>query len=427
MPSGSRHSLRRSCRPALRLLATLLLALALSEPAFAGSLGAEELREAEAVVAAGGVEAPADVTVPEVAVPDVAVPEVAVPDVAVADTVEAVEVPEPAVPEPVEPSPEAVPAPAAEATPAPSAERRAVLGSGDPAAKLAAAPSERATKAEDAASEALALMRDEAGAQLQDLGAAVAAMKGAVASMKGEVASMKSEVASMKTAVASMKGEVSQLNEGFDWTLNRSSGCGGVSAAGLGSNLSLGGACPPQKLRGDWLGGDRPIEDRLGGLLEALLPEGMSLGEAAGGLELPGSGPLRHRSEGRRSPVAGDAADDLGVGSAPGPPGGGGLVELSRASAGGARSPVSADSTSGGASGPGPVRDPVGEPPEPLAAAAGLAPGTGGGGGGGAFVLLIAALVGGLALLPPPPGERVHALARRLTSLLSSSRLERPG
>lgn len=425
MPSGSRHSLRRSCRPALRLLATLLLALALAEPAFAGSLGAEELREAEAVLAAGGVEAPAEVTVPEVAVPDVAVPEVAVPevavpDVAVADTVEAVEVPEPAVPEPVEPSPEAVPAPAAEATPAPSAERRAVLGSGDPAAKLAAAPSDRATKAEDAASDALALMRDEAGAQLQDLGAAVAAMKGAVASMKGEVASM-------KTAVASMKGEVSQLNEGFDWTLNRSSGCGGVSAASLGSNWTLGGACLPQNLRGNWLGGDRPIEDRLGGLLEALLPEGMSLGEAAGGLELPGSGPLRHRSEGRRSPVAGDAADDLGVGSAPGPPGGGGLVELSRASAGGARSPVSADSTSGGASGPGPVRDPVGEPPEPLAAAAGLAPGTGGGGGGGAFVLLIAALVGGLALLPPPPGERVHALARRLTSLLSSSRLERPG
>jgi hypothetical protein len=420
MPSGSPHSLRRSCRPALRLLATLLLALALAEPAFAGSFGAEELREAEAVLAAGGVEAPAEVTVPEVAGPDMAVPEVAVPDVAVADTVEAVEVREPAVPEPVEPSPEAAPAPAAEATPAPSAERRAVLGSGDPAAKLAAAPSERATKAEDAASEALALMRDEAGAQLQDLGAAVAAMKGEVASMKGEVASM-------KTAVASIKGEVSQLNGGFDWTLNRSSGCGGVSAAGLGSNWTLGGACPPQNLRGNWLGGDRPIEDRLGGLLEALLPEGMSLGEAAGGLELPGSGPLRHRSEGRRSPVAGDAADDLGVSSAPAPPGGGGLAELSRASAGGARSPVSADSTSGGASGPGPVRDPVGEPPEPLAAAAGLAPGTGGGGGGGAFVLLIAALVGGLALLPPPPGERVHALARRLTSLLSSSRLERPG
>jgi hypothetical protein len=409
MPSGSPHSLRRSCRPALRLLATLLLALALAEPAFAESFGAEELREAEAVLAAGGVEAPAEVTVPEVAVPDVAV----------ADTVEAVEVPEPAVPEPVEPPAEAAPAPAGEATPAPSAERRAVLGSGDQAANLAAAPSERVTKVEDA-SEALALMRDEAGAQLQDLGAAVAAMKGEVASMKGAVASMKG-------AVASMKGEVSQLNEGFDWTLNRSSGCGGVSAAGLGSKWTLGGACLPQNLRGDWLGGDRPIEDRLGGLLEALLPEGMSLGEAADGLDLPSSDPLRHRSQARRSPAAADAANDLGAGLAPAPPGGRGLAELSLASAGAVRSPVSADSISGGTSGPGPVRDPVGEPPEPLAAAAGLAPGTGGGGGGGALVLLIAALVGGLALLPPPPGERVHALARRLTSLLSSSRLERPG
>jgi hypothetical protein len=414
MPSGSLHSPRRSRRPALRLLATLLLALALAEPAFAESFGAEELREAEAVLAAGGVEAPPEVTVPDVAVPDVAVPEVAVD---VPDTVEAVEVPDPAVPESVEPPPEPAPAPAAEAPPAAPAERRGLLGAGDPVADLAAAPPEQIAKGEDAAREALALMREEAGAQLQDLGAAVE-------SMKGDVASMKGDVASMKGAAASMKGEVAQLKEGFDWTLNRSSGCGGASAAGLGSNWTLDGACLPQNLRGDWLGGDRPIEDRLGGLLEALLPEGMGLGEAAGGLELPGSDPLRHRSEGRRPQAA---ATDLGVGSALEPPGDG-PAELSRASARAARSPLSADSTAGRASGPGPVRDPVSEPPEPLAAAAGLAPGTGGGGGGGAFfVLLIAALVGGLALLPPPPGERVHALGRRLTSLLSSSRLERPG
>ena len=281
------------------------------------------------MLAAGGVEAP-EMTAPEVAVPEVAVPDVAVPEVPVA-------VPDPAVPKPTEPPPEAALAPAAEAPPAPAAERPALLGAGDSAENLAATPPERVTKVEEAATEALALMRDEAGAQLSDLGA----------------------------AVASMKGDVSQLDEGFDWTLNWSSGCGGVCAAGLDPNWTLDGARLPQNLRGDWLGGDRPIEDRLGGLLEALLPEGMSLGEAVGGLELPGADPLRHRSEGRRSQAAADAANDLGAGSALAPPGGGGLAALSLASAGDARSPISADSTAGGASGPGPVRDPVSEPPGP--------------------------------------------------------------
>jgi hypothetical protein len=52
----------------------------------------------------------------------------------------------------------------------------------------------------------------------------------------------------------------------------------------------------------------------------------------------------------------------------------------------------------------------------------------GGGGGGGAFtVLLLAALVGALALVPPPAGGRVTVVGRKLSSLLSSSRLERPG
>ena len=353
MPSVSLHRPRRSRRPALRLLATLLLALALAEPAYAESFGAEELQEAAAVLAAGGVEAP-EMTAPEVAVPDVAVPDVAVPEVPVA-------VPDPAVPKPMEPPPEAALAPAAEAPPAPAAERPALLGAGDSAENLAATPPERVTKVDEAATEAPALMRDEAGAQLSDLGA----------------------------AVASMKGDVSQLDEGLDWTLNWSSGCGGVCAAGLDPNWTLDGARLPQNLRGDWLGGDRPIEDRLGGLLEALLPESMSLGEAVGGLELPGSDPLRHRSEGRRSQAVAEATNDLGAGSALAPPGGGGLAALSPASAGAARSPTSADATTGGASGPGPVRDPVSEPPEPLAVAAGVAPGTGGGGGGGAFFVLL--------------------------------------
>jgi hypothetical protein len=405
MPSGPLHSPRRSRRPALRLLATLLLALALAEPAYAESFGAEELREAEAVLAAGGVEAPEvsgpEVAVPEVAVPDVAVTEVVVPDVTadVPDTVEAVEVPNQALTESVEPPPEASLAPAAEAPPARAAGRPAVLGARDRAEDLGATPPERVTKVEQAATEAVALMREEVGAQLADLGA----------------------------AVTSMKREVSWLDEGFDWTMNWSSGCGGAPAAGLQSNWTLDGACLPQNLRGHWLGGDRPLEDRLGGLLEALLPEGMSLGEAVGGLERPSADPLGHRSEPRRSQAAADAASDLGPGSVLASPGRGGLAELPLASAGDAGASRPTTSTAGGASGPEPARDPASAPPEPPALAAGLAPGTGGGGGGAAFVLLIAALVGGLALVPPPSAERAHARARRLRSLISSSRRERPG
>ena len=63
--------------------------------------------------------------------------------------------------------------------------------------------------------------------------------------------------------------------------------------------------------------------------------------------------------------------------------------------------------------------------PAPLAAQS-AGGGTGGAGSGG-LVLLLAALVGMLALVPPPPGGRIAAWQQRLRSLLSSSRLERPG
>ena len=65
--------------------------------------------------------------------------------------------------------------------------------------------------------------------------------------------------------------------------------------------------------------------------------------------------------------------------------------------------------------------------PAPLAAQTAAGSGAGNSGGGGGALLLLAALIGGLALIPPPPGGRVHAWQQRLRSLLSSSRLERPG
>jgi hypothetical protein len=89
---------------------------------------------------------------------------------------------------------------------------------------------------------------------------------------------------------------------------------------------------------------------------------------------------------------------------------------------------MTAAAPAGRVAGPLPARDPGDASPEPLALAAGVASGgAGGGGGGGLVMLLVAALVGALALLPPLAGGRVHAVQRKLSSLLSSSRLERPG
>ena len=69
-------------------------------------------------------------------------------------------------------------------------------------------------------------------------------------------------------------------------------------------------------------------------------------------------------------------------------------------------------------------RDPF---PFPAPLAAQSAGGGAGSAGSGGLVLLLAALVGMLALVPPPPGGRIAAWQQRLRSLLSSSRLERPG
>jgi hypothetical protein len=423
MPSGSLHRPRRSCRPTPKLLATLLLALALAEPANADSLAAEEIQDAAATLAAEGVEAPVEMAVPEVSVevPDPAAA-VEMPDsvgsVEMPDPVEAVEAPDPVEPVPAEPPPEA--APVAE-PPAPPAEPPAPLGARGP--PPSPEPAENRAATQESVREALALIGDAPKAQMPDLKIPAMPMNlnmdmdldlSPLSAGNDGDASRLIEIA--RLLVAPGRGETSALGGGLD------GGC-------LQGNWTWDGACLPQNLGGVWPGGDRPGEDRLDGLLKALLPEGMGLAEAVGGPEPDRAETSPHRSGPRRSHAAAVRANQLVAGSAVSPPGGGELSELSLVASAGAsgKPPMPSTSTAGGASGPEPVRDPASEPPEPPALAAGLAPGTGGGGGGAFFVLLIAALVGGLALVPPPSGERVHALARRLHSLVSSSRLERPG
>jgi hypothetical protein len=415
----------------------LLLALALAEPANADSLAAEEIQDAAATLAAEGVEAPVEMTVPDVSVevPDPAaaadMPDPAaaadMPDPVVAveipDPVDAVEVPDPVEPVPAEPPPEA--APVAE-PPAPPAEPPAPLGARGP--PPAPEPAENLAATPEPVREALALIGDAPKAQMPDLQMPDLKIPAMPMNLSMDMdmdlsplsagddtdASRLIEIA--RLLVAPGRGETSALGGGLD------GGC-------LQGNWTWDGACLRQNLGGAWPGGDRPEEDRLDGLLKALLPEGIGLAQAVGGPEPDRAETPPHRSGPRRWHAAASDANQLVAGSAVSPPAGGEISGLSLVASAGAsgKPPRQSTSTAGGASGPEPARDPVSEPPEPPALAAGLAPGTGGGGGGAFFVLLIAALVGGLALVPPPSGERVHALARRLHSLISSSRLERPG
>jgi hypothetical protein len=233
------------------------------------------------------------------------------------------------------------------------------------------------------------------------------------------------------------------LDLGLDWTWNWNWvwECGGASAAGMdwSWNWTWDDACLPQELRGELPDGARLDEDRLGGLLEALRPEGTSLAEAVGGVDDPRGAEAPTQSEPPAKPQR-TKRDDRGSKApksdraqppfAPGPPptDDGGRTALMPSSSGDEGSRMAAAAPAGGVAGRLPARDPADASPEPLALAAGLAPvATGGGGGGGLVLLLVAALVGALALLPPLAGGRVHAVQRKLSSLLSSSRLERPG
>jgi hypothetical protein len=422
MPSGSlQHRPCRSRRTTPWLLATLTLALALAGPANADPVGAEGISDPETVLAA------------EVPEPPVEAPP---------------EAPEPAV-EPAE-SPPAEPAP-------PAAEPR-TLGAAEPAeqepapAAEAAEPDEQADPAEEVATEPPAYIADEPEPALPhendaddyaaplviplnlnvDIRILSPGDDGAVSQVidMGELPGLGS---GNPTDVLGGLG-LGDLDLGLDWTWNWNWGCGDSSIAGLDWNWTW-----------TWSGdcaaglGDRPGDesippfserfrsDRHAVLLGALHPEALG---APSDMDVE-RGPVVTPGAGGSTPAGRDEPDEaLG---APGPSSGDGgfstpapttfastgATTRSKTATALAHRPAGSDPNGD------PERQPAGLPPQTrgIASASG-----GGGGGGGAFsVLLLAALVGAMALVPPPPAGRIRAFQRTLSSLLSSSRLERPG
>jgi hypothetical protein len=426
MPPENLPRTRRTCRTAPWLLATLTVAFALAGPAYADSLGAEELEGAEAMLAA---------EVPEV--PIEAPPELAEVSEPVVEPVEAP--PAEVVPTPVE-APEPEPPPAEEAVQFDAAEPAAEEVATEPPAYVPDEPPP-----------ALPEVVDEEDAEAVEEESADAGAPPMVVPVNLNV--------DIRILSPGNDGDVSQvidlggvggggnpsdvlggiglgdLDLGLDWTWNWNWkwDCGDASAAGLDWNWTW-------TWSGDCAAGilDRPGHGLLdehprgGGVLDPLTREILGdppeIGDGFGPiLSTPGAGgPARDRSHGR---------DDAKTGPVPAsPPFDGGPSLPSEAST----SFVSTGATSQTKTAMAPARRPAGadpngdperQPAGPPAQAMGLATATGGGGGGGgAFtVLLFAALVGALALLPPPVGGRVAAYARKLSSLLSSSRLERPG
>jgi hypothetical protein len=231
------------------------------------------------------------------------------------------------------------------------------------------------------------------------------------------------------------------LDLGLDWTWNWNWAwdCGDASVAGLdwNWNWSWSGDCAGGMLdeRGQEAGpfGERPRSERDADLLDALDLETVN---ALPEIDAE-SGPLvTTPGAGARTPVERDERDEAGTAPAPAPPSGDGglpahsLATTSFASTGAPSPSSTATAPASRPAGADPNGDPERRPAGPPAQAMGLASAAGaagGGGGGGLTVLLLAALIGALTLVPPPLGGRIRAYGRTLSSLLSSSRLERPG
>jgi hypothetical protein len=193
------------------------------------------------------------------------------------------------------------------------------------------------------------------------------------------------------------------------WTWNWNWGCGGGDEPNVLEFVTESFPDAPMDLSSPQLGFSMPGGDEGFGVPRA------ELAASSGGTP---SGGGRSASE---SPApAGTFAAPLGPVAAAQPPVAAPLIRSAR---GIERAADRARSENPAAGADRSRRDPF---PFPAPLAANSAGGTSGG-GGGALLLLVAALVGALALIPPPPGGRVEAWYRRLRSLLSSSRLERPG
>jgi hypothetical protein len=403
------------------LLATLTLALALAGPAYADSLGAEEIAEAEAMLAAEIPEAPVE---------------------------------EP--PEPPEPAVEPAEAPAAEPVPtpvdAPPAEPPPAVPAEEPVTPDAAVQSpapEPAAPVEELASES-----DEQSPALpaEDDGDDPAPSVVVPLNLNVDIRILSpgddgdvTQVIDMGQLPGLGSGNpadvLGALDLGLDWTWNWNWtwDCGDASIAGLdwNWNWSWSGDCAGGMMdepgNEAWPFGERSRSERHAALLEAL--DHVAL-DAPPELDAQRGPLVTTPAAGRSTPVQRDKRDEADTAPASAPPSGdGGLPTLSLATTSFASTGAPSQSSSATApasrpAGADPNGDPERRPAGPPAQAMGLASAAGaagGGGGGGLSVLLLAALIGALALVPPPPGGRIRAYGRTLTSLLSSSRLERPG
>jgi hypothetical protein len=221
----------------------------------------------------------------------------------------------------------------------------------------------------------------------------------------------------------------------WNWDMGGCDGGSGLSTAGWTWNWDWGCGDAP----GGMPGADEGVPNVLEMVTDALREAPMDLespdfgfsmpgvDEPAGGpqAELAGSGGGAPSGSGRRASGShssgGAFAAPLELATPAQPSGAAVLPASLRRIERAADSSRSDDRATGDGRG---SRDPF---PFPAPLAAHSSGGTGAGGGGGALLLLVAALVGALALIPPPPGGRVAAWHRRLRSLLSASRLERPG
>jgi hypothetical protein len=438
MPPGSPPRPRRTRRSAPWLLATLTLALALAGPAYADTLGTEGIPDPETVLASEVPELP---EVPMEVPPDAIEP-----------------LTEPAEAPPVEPpAPVPEPAPLPEEPPlAEPAEDAVSLGAAGPAAELAepAGTVEDTGLLEEPAGEPPAYSADEPEPPLTqeadteegapplviplNLNVDIRILSPGNDGDVSQVIDVGGPQGLGGGNPADMLGGLGMDDLGLDWSWNWNWNwdCGGASTAGLdwNWNWSWSGDCAGGLFDGEGLGsmpslGEQLRGDRPGDFLDALDSDVIGLPPVLGGY-----GPtVATRGAGGSAPAHRDERDDASTAGAPAfPSGDGGFPALvpttfasTRATTRSQAATAPARSPAGSAPNGDPERRPAGLPAHVM----GLAAAAGGGGGGGAAftVLLLAALVGALALVPPPPGERVRAVQKKLSSLLSSSRLERPG
>jgi hypothetical protein len=435
MPPGSPPRPRRTRRSAPWLLATLTLALVLAGPAYADTLGTEGIPDPETVLAS---------EVPELPEVPMEVP---------AEAIEPLTEPTEAAPaEPPAPVPEPPPPPVEPPLAEPS-EDAVSLGAAGPAAEPAE-PVEDTGLPEEPAGEPPAYTADEPEPPLtQDteegapplvvplnLNVDIRILSPGDDGDVSQVIDVGGPQGLGSGNPADVLGGPGMGDLGLDWSWNWNWtwDCGGASTAGLdwNWNWSWSGDCAGGLFDEEGLGsmpslGEQLRGNRPGDFLDALDSDVIGLPPV-----LDGDGPaVATPGAGSSAPADRDERENAGRADAPAFPSGDGgfpapsLASTTFASTGATTRSQAVTAPARSPAGSAPNGDPERRPAGLPAHVMGLAAAAGAGGGGGAAftVLLFAALVGALALVPPPPGERVRAVQKKLSSLLSSSRLERPG